>query len=67
MSSWVEWLLPGGVCRRHPQPLRGRLRPGRSIVVQPTAVVCTRFTPHLRVANAFGVVRTAHALPSGAH
>ena len=30
--------------------------PGRSIVVQPTAVVCTRFTPHLRVANAFGVV-----------
>ena len=39
---------------------------GRSIVVQGTAVPRTRFTPHLRVANAFGVVRTAHPLPSGA-
>ena len=55
-----------GDCGRHPQPLRGRLRPGRSIVVQSTAVVCTRFTPHLRVALPFGQVSTGHTLPSGA-
>ena len=40
--------------------------PGRSIVVQGTAVPRTRFTPHLRVANGFAVVPTGHPLPSGA-
>ena len=33
----------------------------------PLTVVCTCFGPTLRVANAFGVVRTAHALPFVAH
>ena len=40
--------------------------PGRSIVVQGTAVPRTRFTPHLRVANAFSVEPTVHPLPFGA-
>ena len=49
--------------RTHFPPASG---PGRSIVAEGTAVPSARFTPHLRVANAFGVVRTAHPLPSGA-
>ena len=37
---------------------------GRSIVAAGTAVPAARFTPRLRVANAFGIVPTGHALPS---
>ena len=50
------WLPHQRPCKHpYPQSPDGD-SPGRSIVVQSTAVVCTRFTPHLRVANAFGVV-----------
>ena len=48
-------------------PYGDSLRPATSVGVQPTTVVCTCFGPTLRVANAFGVVRTAHALPDLAH
>ena len=44
------------LCSKHPQS-----------ACSPLTVVCTCFGPTLRVANAFGVVRTAHALPSVAH
>ena len=52
------------VAQAYPQPLRGSS--GRSIVATITTVPAARFAPHLRVANGFAVVRTAHPLPSGA-